>query len=73
VTQYGPTLQIRTSKKFHDRFIVIDDADFFHFGTSIKDAAVKNTFMFSRIEEADMQATLRTAFATEWGTAAVVV
>lgn len=73
VTQYGATLQIRTSKRFHDRFIVIDDVDFFHFGTSIKDAAVKNTFMFSRIQETDIQATLRSAFAAEWGNAPVVL
>lgn len=47
--QYGG-LSIRTSKAFHDRFIIIDGTDFFHFGASIKDAGNRG-FMFSKIEE----------------------
>lgn len=32
--QYGK-LNIRTSNSFHDRFIIIDDNDFYHFGASL--------------------------------------
>ena len=38
---------------------VIDDALFFHCATSIKGAAVKNTFTFSRIEESSVVDTVR--------------
>lgn len=70
-SQYG-NLAIKTSPKFHDRFLIVDDADCYHFGTSIKDAAIRNTFMFSRIEEPSVVATLKTEFRTEWGSGAVV-
>lgn len=72
VLQYGKTLEIRTSGAFHDRFVVVDDALFFHFGTSIKDAAIKNSFMFSRIEEEFVIASLRGAFASAWAAATTI-
>jgi hypothetical protein len=68
----GPPLELRTSKKLHDRFVVLDDADCYHFGTSIKDAARKNAFMFSRIEEPDVVATLKKAISGEWAAATIV-
>ena len=66
--QYGG-LELRTSQHFHDRFLIVDDTEHYHFGHSIKDAAVKNTFMFSRIEEPSVIATLQAAFATQWASA----
>jgi hypothetical protein len=47
--EYGG-LAVRVSRAFHDRFIAIDGADFFHFGSSNKDAGSRG-FMFSKIEE----------------------
>lgn len=43
-------LEVRTTAEFHDRFIVIDDAEFYHVGASIKDAG-KRAFMISRMED----------------------
>ncbi len=68
----GPPLEVRTTAAFHDRFIMIDDTDYYHFGTSIKDAAKRNAFMFSKIKEPAVLATLKTGIANEWATAAVV-
>jgi hypothetical protein len=68
----GPPLEVRTTAAFHDRFIVIDDADYYHFGTSIKDAAKKNAFMFSKIEEPAMLAVIKSEIATQWAAATVV-
>lgn len=65
-------LDVRTSKRFHDRFLIIDDADFYHFGHSIKDAAIKSTFMFSRIEEPSVKALLKNDFDGEWNKATVL-
>ena len=62
--QYGP-LEIRTSDAFHDRFLIIDDKDFYHFGASLKDLGNRG-FMFSRIEEPAVMELLRTQFAVEW-------
>lgn len=43
-------LEIRTEETFHDRFIVIDEADVYHIGASIKDAGGK-AFMISRMQD----------------------
>ncbi len=49
--QFGHiTLEVRTSAEFHDRFIVIDNAEFYHVGASIKDAG-RPAFMISRIQD----------------------
>lgn len=43
-------LEVRTTKAFHDRFIVIDESECWHVGCSIKDAGNK-AFMLSKIED----------------------
>jgi hypothetical protein len=70
VAQYN-ALEIRVSKTFHDRFVVIDDADYYHFGATLKDAG-KNTFMFSRIEEPAVVTALKAEIAKEWTNGTVV-
>lgn len=69
--QYGG-LSIRTSNAFHDRFVIVDDQDFYHFGASLKDAGNRG-FMFSRIEESHVVGAVRVALAKEWQAATIVV
>jgi hypothetical protein len=69
--QYGG-LSIRTSNAFHDRFVIIDGKDFYHFGASIKDLGSKG-FMFSRIEEQEVTVALRKKWEEEWQRATPVV
>lgn len=69
--QYGK-LSIRTSQAFHDRFLIIDDNYFYHFGASIKDLG-RQGFMFSRIEELKAIETLRKEFTQEWAKSKVAV
>lgn len=45
-SQYSP-INIKTLKKFHDRFLIIDD-DVYHIGASIKDLG-KSVFAFSKM------------------------
>lgn len=45
-SQYTP-INIKTLKKFHDRFLIIDD-DVYHIGASIKDLG-KSVFAFSKL------------------------
>ena len=63
--QQYPQFAIREMTGFHDRFLIIDDDDYYHFGASIKDLG-KNAFVFSRIEEPIVIQTLRTAWKTAW-------
>lgn len=51
ITQYSHfSLEIRKTKEFHDRFVILDDTQCYHIGASIKDAGQK-AFMISRIED----------------------
>lgn len=65
-------LAIRTSSAFHDRFIIIDNKDFYHFGASIKDVG-KRGFMFSRIEEESVIKKFQKKLYEEWEQATVVI
>lgn len=47
-SQY-PAIEVRTTTKFHDRFMIIDDT-VYHIGASIKDLG-KKVFAFSRMNE----------------------
>lgn len=62
--QYG-NLVIKASENYHDRFLIIDDKEFYHIGASIKDAGNK-TFMFTRIEEEDIKEIIRVKLNSEW-------
>ncbi|MDE3034392.1 MAG: hypothetical protein KGJ14_00345, partial [Nitrospirota bacterium] len=68
---YG-MLSVRTSDVFHDRFVIIDDRDFYHFGASIKDLG-RRGFMFSRIEETLVVDELRKQWTNEWKKAKVEI
>lgn len=61
----GVSIEVRTSGNFHDRFIVIDDARFYHVGASIKDAGIR-AFMISRIEDRPNVESARHFIAQAW-------
>lgn len=63
--QYGG-VEIRNSDDFHDRFLIIDEVDFYHLGASIKDAGGK-VFMFSRFEEPEIIQTFKGKWNEAWG------
>jgi len=69
--QYGG-LAIRMSDAFHDRFVIIDNKDFYHFGASIKDVG-KRGFMFSRIEEEHVIEAIQKKLSEEWKQATVAI
>lgn len=48
-SQYPP-VEIKKFKYAHDRFIIIDDEEVFHFGASLKDLG-KKWFAFSKLEK----------------------
>jgi len=69
--QYGQ-LEIRLSSAFHDRFIIVDDTDFYHLGASIEHLGSRG-FMFSRIEEPVIIRSLSNELAEEWKNAKVEI
>lgn len=46
--QYG-NIEVKITKNFHDRFVIIDDAYIYHIGASLKDLG-KKVFAFSKID-----------------------
>jgi hypothetical protein len=61
-------LDIRSANDFHDRFIVIDDTEYYHIGASIKDAG-KKAFMISRMQDQAMVALLKQHIEAAWNKA----
>jgi hypothetical protein len=68
----GSSLEVRTTKVFHDRFIVLDDTACWHVGCSIKDAGSK-AFMLSELEDHDNCMALLAQITKSWGTATIVL
>ena len=65
-------LEIRLSSAFHDRFIIIDDNEFYHLGASIEHLGHRG-FMFSRIEEPVIVRNLSNELTQEWKNAKVEI
>ena len=65
------TIDLRTSTDFHDRFIIVDNADVYHVGASMKDAG-KRAFMVSRVEDAAISSMIKRRLEEAWSDAAVV-
>lgn len=61
----GVTLQVRTARDFHDRFIVLDGGECWHVGCSIKDAGNRG-FMLSQVEDDNNRAALIAAIQSAW-------
>lgn len=58
-------LELRTSKSFHDRFIIVDNINFYQVGASLKDLGNK-TFTFVKLKETFMTEALMKKFKQEW-------
>ncbi len=52
-TQY-PSIKIREFKKAHDRFLIIDQENLYHFGASLKDLG-KKWFAFSKFDSSSFE------------------
>jgi len=50
--QYGG-LTVKTSKRFHDRFLIIDDRRLYLIGASLKDLGVK-CFAFTQLDPVEI-------------------
>lgn len=66
--QHGNRVEARTTKDFHDRFILLDAGACWHLGASIKDAG-KQAFMFSEITDPKIAAFVRQTTEDTWNAA----
>jgi len=64
-TQYKNSLEVKMNSDFHDRFVIVDQKEFYHIGVSIKDAGNRG-FMFSQIEEPTITKLLLAEFNAKW-------
>ena len=65
VKQHGSRAEVRESKSFHDRFLVIDRSDCWHLGASIKDAGAK-AFLISEIQNQAIKKATLDVIESEW-------
>lgn len=71
ISQYPTVIvEVRKTRDFHDRFVVIDEKSCVHIGASIKDAG-KTAFMISRIEDQKNRADLLININTSWTAATI--
>ena len=67
--QHKPkSLEVRRTREFHDRFIIIDETKCFHVGASIKDAGAR-AFMISEVQDEGNIHALLEQFSRSWSTA----
>ena len=71
LAQHGVSIQVRTTSKYHDRFIVLNGKRCFHLGASIKDAGNK-AFALSEFERPQLIAVTLADAEAEWATATPV-
>lgn len=70
-TQYNTVnLEIRAANDFHDRFVVVDQREYYHIGASIKDAG-KKAFLISRLEDQPVIALVYQHINDTWNRAAI--
>ena len=69
--QHRNKVEIRTSKSYHDRFILIDGTRCWHLGASVKDAGNK-AFAMSEILSPSIIAAVQADVQATWNTAAAV-
>ncbi len=71
VAQHGNTVEVRTTRSYHDRFILLDGTRCWHLGASIKDAGNKAFAMSEILGPALVSAALMDVQNT-WNAASVV-
>lgn len=69
--QHGNTVEVRTTKDYHDRFILLDGKKCWHLGASIKDAGNK-AFAMSEILSSVLVSAVLTDVQNTWNAASVV-
>ena len=71
VTQHSHiSLEIRKTKEFHDRFVIVDDTRCYHIGASIKDAGGK-AFMISAVEDPQVVKAITLHHKQSWDAATI--
>ncbi len=65
-------IEVRKTKEFHDRFVIVDGESCWHIGASIKDAGVK-AFMINQVEDQRVRGAVLSQFEESWKSASPIV
>ena len=68
----GIKLEVRRTREFHDRFLVLDESKCYHLGASIKNAG-NPVFMITVLEDADNVRALMAQQAQSWNGGLIVI
>lgn len=60
------SLEVRFSRTFHDRFVIINDAEFYHFGHSLKDINGNRISRYSKIINQEEIDRLKQEISSNW-------
>lgn len=58
-------IQVKKSKQFHDRFIILDDTECWHVAASIKDAGIR-AFMLNQVLDEENRKALISQLKNSW-------
>lgn len=61
-------VEVRKTREFHDRFVIVDNHACWHIGASIKDAGVR-AFMINQVEDDQVREAIRSKFEDSWRSA----
>jgi len=64
--QAFPNAEVKSAKRYHDRFVIINDSEYYHFGHSLKDIANRKISRFSKINDLNEITKLNETFNTIW-------
>jgi hypothetical protein len=70
-TQHGNTIEVRQTKAYHDRFIIVDSGRVWHLGASIKDAGHK-AFGMSEFVSPVISGGVKSDVENTWSAAALI-
>jgi hypothetical protein len=66
ITEWGSSsIEIKTTRYFHDRYIIIDNLEVWHLGPSLNHLGVKPA-MISRLQDQEIAKHILSLFDTQW-------
>lgn len=67
-----PNFEVRFSGSFHDRFVIVNGTEYFHFGHSLKDLGASKLSRFQKMHKKDEAVDLLNRFNVDWAAAIVL-
>ena len=59
-------IEVKFSERFHDRYVIANDTEYFHFGYSLKDLWKRRVSRYAKLYRNDEIQDLKDLYETEW-------